>query len=208
MAGLSMDDVTAIDIYSCFPSAVEVACSELGLREDDPRGLTVTGGLPFFGGPGNNYSMHGIAEMVARLRGKPDEVGLVTANGGYLSKHSMGLYSARPVEGAWRREDPAAYQAALSALPKPVLAEEAIGDATVETYTVVFDDQAAPRLGIVMGSLDDGRRFLANIPQTERALLDALVREDCVGARGRVERGNGINVLVGLDRAAQASRFS
>ncbi len=65
MAGMRLDDVTAIDLYSCFPSAVEVACAELGLAEDDPRGLTVTGGLPFFGGPGNNYSMHGIAEMVA-----------------------------------------------------------------------------------------------------------------------------------------------
>jgi acetyl-CoA C-acetyltransferase len=195
MAGMGLDDVTAIDLYSCFPSAVEVACAELGLRENDPRGLTVTGGLPFFGGPGNNYSMHGIAEMVGRLRGKPDEVGLVTANGGYLSKHSMGLYSAQPVEGDWRREDPASYQAALTARPKPAVVEEANGNATIETYTVVFDDQAAPRLGIVVGRLDDGRRFLANIAPDDRTLLGSLVREDGVGTRGRVARENGTNVF-------------
>jgi acetyl-CoA C-acetyltransferase len=75
------------------------------------------------------------------------------------------------------------------------VAEEANGAALVETYTVVFDDQAAPRLGIVMGRLDDGRRFLANIPPGDRALLDALVREDGVGARGRVEREGAINVF-------------
>jgi acetyl-CoA C-acetyltransferase len=107
----------------------------------------------------------------------------------------MGLYSARPVEGDWRREDPASYQAGLTARPKPAVVEEANGTATVETYTVVFDDQAAPRLGIVVGRLDDGRRFLANIPQGDRALLDALVREDSVGARGRVARENGLNVF-------------
>ena len=178
MAGMGLDDVTAIDLYSCFPSAVEVACAELGLREDDPRGLTVTGGLPFFGGPGNNYSMHGIAEMVGRLRGKPDEVGLVTANGGYLSKHSMGLYSARPVEGEWRREDPADYQAALAARPKPAVAEEANGNATVVTYTVVFDDQAAPRLGIVVGRA----RRRPPIPRQHSAERSSAAR--LAGARG------------------------
>jgi acetyl-CoA C-acetyltransferase len=191
MARTTIDDVTAIDLYSCFPSAVEVACAELGLAENDQRGLTVTGGLPFFGGPGNNYSMHAIAEMAWRLRGKPDELGLVTANGGYLSKHSMGLYSSRPVEGDWRREDPARYQAALAARPKPTVVEEASGDATVETYTVVFDDQAQPRLGIVIGRLDDGRRFLANIQPSERAQLEELVRDDGVGRRGTVARDGG-----------------
>jgi acetyl-CoA C-acetyltransferase len=155
----------------------------------------MTGGLPFFGGPGNNYSMHGIAEAVNRMRGRADEVALVTANGGYLSKHSMGLYSARPVEGDWKREDPATYQAELSARPKPPIAEEASGAATIETYTVVFDDQAAPRLGIVVGRLEDGQRFLANAPQADRATLDVLVAEDAIGRRGVVERSGATNVF-------------
>ena len=133
--------------------------------------------------------------MVGRLRGRPDQVGLVTANGGYLSKHSMGLYSARPVEGKWRREDPATYQATLAARPRPAIAEEAEGAAVIETFTVVFDDQAAPRLGIVIGRLDDGRRFLANIPASDRALLDTLAREDAIGERGSVARANGTNVF-------------
>ena len=194
MAGMGLDDVTAIDLYTCFPSAVEVACTELGLREDDPRGLTVTGGLPFFGGPGNNDSMHGIAEMRPPAR-QPDQVGLVTANGGYLSKHSMGIYSARPVEDDRRREDPASYQAALSARPKHTVVEEANGPATIETYTVVFNDERDPRLGIVIGKLDDGRRFLANMPQSDRATLDALLIDEGIGRRGRVARDGAINLF-------------
>ena len=81
MAGIGVADLTHIDLYSCFPSAVQVGAESLGLDLDDPRGLTVTGGLPYFGGPGNNYALHAIATLVQRLRGKPDDWGLSTANG-------------------------------------------------------------------------------------------------------------------------------
>ena len=115
MAGKTLADVAAFDLYSCFPSAVEVAMKEIGLSEDDPRPISVTGGLPFFGGPGNNYVTHSIAEMMNVVRRKPGSFGMVTANGMYLTKHSAGLYSTAPTEGPWRREDPKKLQAALDA---------------------------------------------------------------------------------------------
>ena len=124
-------------LYSCFPSAVEIACAELGIAEDDPSGLTVTGGLPYFGGPGNNYSMHAIAETMHRLRAAPGAFGLVTANGWFLTKHSFGVYSTQPFEDRWRREDPASYQRAIDALAHPEVIAEPNGAATIETYTVV-----------------------------------------------------------------------
>ena len=71
-----------------------------GIDADDPRGLTLTGGLPYFGGPGNSYSLHGIAETVAEMRDKPGQFGLVGANGGIMSKYSVGIYSTEPAE--WR----------------------------------------------------------------------------------------------------------
>src|SRR6202007_751959 len=67
MAERTLADMRFFDLYSCFPSAVEIACQEIGIAEDDPRGLTVTGGLPYFGGPGNNYVTHSISEMMRRL---------------------------------------------------------------------------------------------------------------------------------------------
>ena len=66
-AGIGIDQIDYIDLYSCFPVAVEIGAEELGLSLDDPRGFTITGGLPYAGGPGNNYAMHGIAAMQARL---------------------------------------------------------------------------------------------------------------------------------------------
>lgn len=189
MAGIELDDIELFDLYSCFPSAVEVACAELGLAEDDPRGLTITGGLPFFGGPGNEYSLHAIAEMTRRLRERPDAYGLVTANGGYLSKHSAGIYSARPLEGPWRREDPASYQAALDASPLPLFAEQpAAGDAVIETWTVSY--RSAEPLAIVVGRDADGARFLANVAADDRHSLEKLAGEDdCIGWKGRVTPG-------------------
>ena len=91
LAGAGIDDVAHLDLYSCFPSAVEIAAAELGLADDDPsRPLTVTGGLTFGGGPGNNYGTHAVASMIDALRADPGSLGLVTGVGWYLTKHSIG----------------------------------------------------------------------------------------------------------------------
>ena len=93
-----MDDIDLIDLYSCFPSAVEIACNEMEISQDDPRGLTITGGLPYFGGPGNNYVTHSIAEMIDKVRSRPGSKGLITANGNYITKQSAGIYSTEPIK--------------------------------------------------------------------------------------------------------------
>src|SRR6202158_474651 len=140
MAGKNIGEVRIFDIYSCFSSAVEIACQELGIPEDDPRGLTVTGGLPYFGGPGNSYVVHSIVTMTDKLRAHPGKFGLCTANGWYVTKHSAGLYSTTPREGAWQREDPKTYQKDIDAMVHPAVVEKPSGRATVETYTGVTEE--------------------------------------------------------------------
>jgi acetyl-CoA C-acetyltransferase len=98
VAGITAGDLDRLDLYSCFPAPVFNVCDGLGVAADDKRGLTVTGGLPFFGGAGNNYSMHAIAEIVQRARAHPGSFGLVGANGGIMSKYSVGVYSTTPSE--------------------------------------------------------------------------------------------------------------
>ena len=98
-AGLDIDDIAFVDLYSCFPAVVQMAANELGLAIDDPdRPLTLTGGLTFGGGPGNNYTSHGIARAVGALRGAPGSAALVTGLGWYATKHSIGVYASRPPE--------------------------------------------------------------------------------------------------------------
>jgi hypothetical protein len=150
MAGIGRADLDLIDLYSCFPSAVRIGAEEIGLALDDPRGLTVTGGLPYFGGPGNNYALHAIAEMVGKLRERPGAYGLSTANGWFLTKQSVGIYSTKPVEGKWERQPPSVIQAQIDALPHPEIVEKPQGPATIETYTVVHGREGV-RMGIVIG---------------------------------------------------------
>ena len=184
MAGIGIGELALFDLYSCFPSAVEVACLEIGLAEDDPRGLTVTGGLPYFGGPGNNYVTHSIAQMVAQLRSRPGAFGMVTGNGSYLTKHSAGIYSTRPTRGPWRREDPARLQASLDAQSVVRVETRPAGQAVLETYTVAFDGER-PARAIVFGRLPDGARFVANVPD-DPALLAQMVEHDQLGRTGSV----------------------
>lgn len=91
-AQVSIDEIDLIDLYSCFPAAVEVQAAELGLDLD--RQLTITGGMTFAGGPYNNYSLQGAAAMVTALTNAPaNTIGLTSAVSGLLTKPSVTLWS-------------------------------------------------------------------------------------------------------------------
>lgn len=193
MAGKTVAQMDLFDLYSCFPSAVEIGCREIGLAEDDPRGLTVTGGLPFFGGPGNNYVTHSIAEMTSRLRAKPGAFGMVTANGNYVTKHSAGIYSTTPTQGAWTREDPKKFQAELDALPTVHVESAPKGAAKIETYTVTFNG-TTPHFAVVFGRLENGGRFVANTPGDPATLQDMITR-DQLGRSGTLSSDGKRNIF-------------
>ena len=122
--------------------------------------MTVTGGLPYMGGPGNNYSLHAIAAMVSRLRSRGKGHGLVTANGLYLTKHSLGLYSTEPGEHEWQLPDTSGLQQQIDKLPTTTLADDPAGEVIVETFTVSFG-RNGPESGIVFAKNSRGERILA-----------------------------------------------
>ena len=193
VAGITAGDLATIDLYSCFPAPVFNICDGLGLAPDDPRGLTLTGGLPFFGGAGNNYSMHAIAETVPRARANPGSFGFVGANGGIMSKYSVGIYSTTPAP--WRPDGSKKLQAEVDGWSAPEQAVQADGWATVETYTVTHS-RGGQRLGIVIGRLEaDGRRFVAS--GADEDLLAFLTDGEPIGGRVYVRSfGTGNRVTV------------
>lgn len=196
MAGCKIDGIDAFDLYSCFPIAVELACKELGIDPDGGNGLTMTGGLPYFGGPGNNYSMHAIAESIAYCRANRGKKALITANGWFLTKQSVGIYSTEPVTGAWQRRQPGDYQSQIDQLERPCVIQVAEdGPATIETYTVVHG-RDGPRMGIVVGRDGQGRRFLANTPKGDLAIMADLEASEGVGRTGQVRHENGRNIFI------------
>jgi acetyl-CoA C-acetyltransferase len=151
-----VDDVAHVDLYSCFPVAVEIGAAEIGLGLD--RQLTVTGGLSFAGGPWNNYVGHSVATLAGVLRADQRSVGLIWANGGYVTKHALGLYSTEPPVGGFRWAD---VQDEADALPRRDVCEEPDGAVTLESWVVVHGREGEPERVLAACLLDDGRRAWA-----------------------------------------------
>ena len=184
-AGLDLDRVDRFDFYSCFPIAVSMACESLGLAQDDPRGLSLTGGLPYAGGPGSSYSFHSLATAVDRLQRGEDETALVTGNGWYLTKHSATVLAREPGEAtptSAARED----TVRRWSTPDVTLDRTPEGPATVETYTIGHGRDGEPEQGILIGRLEStGARFLAKLPP-DPALLTELESKELIGTPGKV----------------------
>ena len=179
LAGLDLADIAHFDLYSCFPSAVQVAAKEIGL--DLEQQLTVTGGLTFGGGPLNNYVMHAIARTVELLREQTDTIGMVTANGGILTKHAHGIYSSTPPPNPFVHKD---------VQPFVDTSEDRVTDANptkpveVEGYTVIYDREA-PIRGVAACLTVDGKRTWANT--TDRDLMQEMQTHEFCGSDVRID---------------------
>lgn len=187
LAGLEVADVDHCDVYSCFPSAVQVAAKEIGLDLDKP--LTVTGGLTFGGGPLNDYVLHSIARMVEVLRADPGAKGLVTANGGYLAKHAFGVYSTAPPASGFRYENCQAEVDAASV--KRTVLDQYTGPVTVEAFTTEFK-AGHPHHGFVSCLTPEGHRTWSRVE--DESLLSLMVEADICGRTGRMD-GEGVLLL-------------
>lgn len=179
LAQASASDVTAAELYSCFPAAVGSFAHDLGLTRDCP--LTVTGSMAFWGGPFNQFSLEGVARMAEVLRERAEEeaearhIGLVTNLSGIFGKQACALYSNRPNPGGYHYEDITAAVAAVDA-PCP-LDESYVGPATIVGYTVVFERGDVSH-GVVICDTPSGMRTVAR--SDDAALLDEMMaREFC-----------------------------
>jgi acetyl-CoA C-acetyltransferase len=155
--GVTADELVGFDLYSCFPAAVQLAVAAFGLEPSDPRPLTMTGGLPYFGGPGASYSLHGLVSMVERLRAEAGSIGAVVGVGGVVNDFSVGLYSVAEPRRPSRFDDGADITAELegSAVAVTRLAE---GTAIVDAMTVLHERDAGPVAAPLVARLPDGSR--------------------------------------------------
>ena len=192
VAGVTPDEIATFDLYSCFPISVFDMSEHLGLAPDDSRGLTLTGGLPYFGGPGNNYSMHAIVETVCQMRSRPGNFGFVSATGGVMSKCSVGVYSTTPQP--WRPDRSRELQDEVKSWPAVAVTRVADGDATIETYSVHYDWPTTT--GVIVGRLgSDNSRFMAT--SEDEDLVALLAEGEPLGAKVLVrasEYGNRVSL--------------
>jgi len=172
LAGLTVDDCALIDLYSCFPVAVQVAQREMGVSPE--RDFTITGGLTFAAGPLNCYCILPLTRSIELLRDAPGQRALLTGNGGYFTKHSAVVLSAEPSPHGFRSSHPQAEVDALPARPTPT---STVSSGAVETYTVTFDRDMRPDRAILAVLDADGQRHWAD--STDAETLDELLSVDC-----------------------------
>lgn len=185
-AGLDLNDIGVFDLYSCFPSAVEIARKAIGIPDGDKRDLSVSGGLAYFGGPGNNYTLHAIASVVELIRRDHALKAMVTANGWYNSKHAVGIYGAEAPFHGWEDRDDSSIQRTIDAkaLPEPVETAEGDGTLTVEAFMIRYGEDGRPQRGTIIGRLLDARRILADIDAGPHK-LQRLEQVELVGKTGQ-----------------------
>ncbi len=181
LSGRAPSDFAHVDLYSCFPSAVQVAADALGFPDD--RALTVTGGLAYAGGPFNSYVLHALATLVGRLRAEPGSLGLVGSVGGSFSKHAFGIYSTEPPAAGFQYAD---LDREAEKLPRREVEARHEGRAPVETYALRYRD-AKPALAIASFLLEDGRRTWARSESPE--ILATLLAEEPCGRTARLSEG-------------------
>lgn len=191
-AGVRAAELECFDLYSCFPCAVTVARREIGIGEHDPRPLTLTGGLGFFGGPGSNYALHGIATMAEAIAAGRYRSGMTTALGWFMHKYAAGIYSATPRDIDLRGADLAdTADPDAGASPVPMVAAPT-GAGTLDTYTLIYGRDQQPVCSLLYGHTPDGLRFVAN-GEHAPAMYAALSTENQVGRALRLRQVEGRN---------------
>lgn len=173
LAGVGIDDIGHMDLYSCFPSVVQITMNELGIAPG--RRVTTTGGLPFFGGPMNSYVIHAIASTIDAVRADAGSMGFVHANGGYATKHACAVYGTTPPDTPFRRVD---VQQAIDAHPSRDVDQAPSGPGVTESFTVLHG-RDGPEKALMTALMPDGRRALGG--SDDAAVIDAMLTEEFVG---------------------------
>ncbi|MCG8637462.1 MAG: hypothetical protein MI863_26785 [Desulfobacterales bacterium] len=194
-SGIPLSDIDSFDIYSCFPCAVSIAKKMMGLRDDDPRAMTLTGGLGFFGGPGNNYNLHAIATLCERISSGKATTGLTTALGWFMQKHAAGIYSALPPKNnlnVMDIEDRNDYLAG----PEPIETDpNPSGTGTIETYTIIYNRDQTPAYAVIYGRTGKNLRFIARTPEN-REIFQTLAEKNMVGKMVTIENDPKTNLTI------------
>ena len=183
LAKLAPDDLDHVDVYSCFPFAVQAGAAALGIGLDPPP--TVTGGMTFFGGPLGSYVLHSKASLFERLRAEPGSVGAIGSLGGQYAHFGYGVYSTDPGDGVLPIVEDVSE--GYAAMPRRKVREGYAGPARVESYTVDVGHEG-PRKVTVTTLTDDGLRIFARSSDPD-LMKSLLADEDICGLPARISDG-------------------
>ncbi len=192
---MPLESLDCFDLYSCFPCAVSIAKKMIRITDDDTRPLTLTGGLGFFGGPGNNYSLHGVATLVEKISIGEKSNGLVTALGWFMHKHAAGVYGSKPSENDLKNHDLEDQKNRFAGNDPVRIKDQVNGPGTIETYTIIYADNHEPSYAVLYGKTRDNFRFIARTPN-HPDIFKQLTSKNRVGQKVNIAFDPSINMNI------------
>ncbi|MCK5164683.1 MAG: hypothetical protein KAQ72_13245 [Desulfobacula sp.] len=192
---MPLEKLDCFDLYSCFPCAVSIAKKMIGIADNDPRPLTLTGGLGFFGGPGNNYSLHGVATLAQEICLGKKSNGLVTALGWFMHKHAAGVYGSEPSTGELKDHDIRDQKNCYAGLDPVKIKDQVNGPGTIETYTIIYSMNQEPSYAVIYGKTLDNYRFIARTPN-HPDIFKLLTSKNMVGQKVNIGFNSSQNINI------------
>jgi len=192
---MPLESLDCFDLYSCFPCAVSIAKKMIGITDDDPRPLTLTGGLGFFGGPGNNYSLHGVATLAEKISSGEKSNGLVTALGWFMHKHAAGIYGSEPSTGEFKNHDIIDQKNCFAGDAPVKIKHQVNGPGIIETYTIIYSLDQKPSYAVLYGRTRDNFRFIARTPNNPD-IFKQLTLENRVGQKVNIKFDSSKNMNI------------
>ena len=163
------------ELYSCFPIAVQLFAEALNV--DDATDKTITGGMPFAGGPLNNYMLHSTIQTVMKIREKNDEIGLVTCVSGMMTKQALAIWGKDPLMDFESKD--LTKQAAKLEMPVP-MSQLTNGEATSIGCTVLYENNVSTK-AIFYAEDSQGHRLVLTSDKEE--IIQAVEGKECVGKK-------------------------
>ena len=171
----------AYDLYSCFPAAVKMFSKSLELGSEIPK--TITGSMPYAGGPLNSFVIHSTVKMIQKIRALEARHGLVTGVSGMMTKQSFCVWGKEYQEQFIF--DDVTERAKLD--EKPVeLSNIAEGEGEIIGYTIIEGSEHASKAVLY---LDDEKKHRKVVSSLDKNFINLLMEEEWVGKKVKFKDG-------------------
>ena len=174
----------AYDLYSCFPAAIKMFTKSIGLDSEIPK--TVTGSMPYAGGPLNSFVIHSTVKMIQKIRALEVKYGLITGVSGMMTKQSFCVWGKEYKEHFIF--DDVTERAKLDESPIE-LSNISEGKGEIIGYTIIEGNENAAKAVLY---LDDEKKHRKVVSSMDKNFINLLMEEEWVGKILKFKDGQAI----------------
>tara|TARA_B100000287_G_C20641286_1_gene783566 strand:- start:734 stop:2107 length:1374 start_codon:yes stop_codon:yes gene_type:complete len=166
---------TLYELYSCFPVAVQIFSEALKVPDNIDK--TITGGMPFAGGPLNNYMLHSTVQMLMKIREDANEIGLITGVSGMMTKQALAIWSKNAMMDFESKD--VTKKAKKLEIPVPMSNLDK-GEGKIIGCTTLYED-SSPLKAVFYAEDSQGHRLV--LTSNKKEIIKKVEEEECIGQK-------------------------